>query len=127
MAMPPFLSKIVNSPNVRRAFVALIVAALAALGISLQGCSQHRINQPKLDVLECQLDAVSDLLGSAEAAEAVVMAAKVGDYGRAVRLIVELGVDVKAVAEAFDACDGEPAAPPADAGPAEILQVSWEA
>ena len=126
MAMPPFVQKILSSSAVRKAVVALVLAVLAALGVSLQGCGQLRANQPKLDVLKCQLDAVADLLGSTEMAEQVVAAAKVGDYQRAVVLILSLGADVQAVAKAFDDCDGSLPAPSPEGAPAELIRASWE-
>ncbi len=60
-----------------------------------------------IDVLECQLDAVEELVPQAELAESIVMAARAGDVDAAVAGLVQLGMsaeEVKAVAAAFSAC-----------------------
>lgn len=65
--MPPFLSKIINSPAVRKAAIGLVITILAALGYNLTGCSSFGQLNPKaqraVDTFECYVATLSPYVG----------------------------------------------------------------
>lgn len=114
------LRKIIASPAVRKALVALVLAVAAAAGFSLgSGCSAASYVPPAVAkaraVLECQVAAFTSVVPLA-VAEDVVMALRAGNHEYAVRQLLALGLtleDVRQVADQFNAC----VAPSSDAGP----------
>jgi hypothetical protein len=86
--------------------------AFCACGIALSPAQQA-----KVDVFECQVEAAAPLLGSAEAAEAVVSAVRAGDPAGAARIALGLGADLDALVDAVNACVPEPQPAPAPAEP----------
>ena len=110
--------KLVANSTVRKAFVALVLAVLAALGVQLgAGCGSAAMPPAVAKahaVLECQL-AVLESVVPGYVAEDLVMAARAGNGAYVVRQLLGLGLtpeQVRDAAEAFGAC-GEPAPVPA--------------
>lgn len=105
------LRKLVASPAVRKAFVAPVLAVLAAAGVSLSaGCggSLPPAVAARFAVLECQHAALETVV-PAYVAEDLVMAARAGNVGYVVKQLLALGLTVEqiqGVADAFNACEG---------------------
>lgn len=102
------LKKLAASVAVRRALVALVLAVLAALGVSVGvGCALPPVpNAPHLAVFECQLAAFEDAVPR-EAAEDLVMAARANNVRYVVQQLLALGLQPQAIqdlANAFTAC-----------------------
>lgn len=116
MAFPENVKNLVRDPKVHAALVALGVAVAAYFHFACASTAQlspavvHGI-----DVAQCELNHVRSLVPQIETADAVVAAARAGDYDRAVNLLINLGMnpnEVKAVADAFvDCVHPAPAAP----------------
>lgn len=80
---------------------------LAAFALSCSGTQVAPKVAEAIDVAECQLAAVEALVPHLPTAEAVVTAARAGDFERAARLLLQLGLssgEISAVANAFNAC-----------------------
>lgn len=117
--MKDALARAFKSPAVRKAFLALVLALLAAFGVSLEaGCGSAQL-PPEVakvqSVLECQLAAFERVVPRDVALD-MAKAVRDGDGKRVVEQLLGLGLtldDVRSVAAAFNAC----ASPPeADAG-----------
>lgn len=112
--MPLFVSKVLSSPAVRRAFFALVVAALAALGVSLQGCaSLPPPKQAELDLFDCRVEAVKPAVEPVlDAAELVRdLYAGRASLGAVLQALDKGEAEVRAVLERLRACDA-PELPP---------------
>jgi hypothetical protein len=115
--MPPFLVKLVSNPGVRKAVVALVLAVLAAYGISFSsGCSRAALPPAAakaLAVYECQRDVLESVVPRA-VAEDLVMAARAGNGQYVLQQLLGLGLTpevIEQAADAFHQCAGpqEPA------------------
>ena len=118
--MKNFLLRVTQNPKVRQAFMALLLAVLAALGISgtigCGGASVPPAVAARLAVLECQRS-VLEAVVPAYVAEDLVMAARAGNGEYVVRQLLGLGLapaDVAAAADEFHKCDAPE--PSLDAG-----------
>lgn len=116
--MPPFLSKLVSNPGVRKAAVALVLAILAAYGISFgSGCSRSALPPAAakaLAVYECQLD-VLEAVVPRSAAEDLVMAARAGNGQYVLQQLLGLGLTLDVIERAatdFHKCAGPQESPP---------------
>ena len=116
--MPPFLVKLVSNPGVRKAAVALVLAVLAAYGISFSaGCSRAALPPAAaraLAVYECQRDVLESVVPRA-VAEDLVMAARAGNGQYVLQQLLGLGLTpevIEQTADAFHECSG-PASTPA--------------
>lgn len=111
---------VVKSPAVRKAALALLLAALTAAGLSLPGCGVFSAKSPALDVFECRARVLAPYV--ADAAPQVVAAVHAGDLNP-VALLLSLGLtpeEIVSIARAYSEC-APPAVPvqpeaPADAG-----------
>jgi hypothetical protein len=127
--MKDVLLRVVSSPAVRKTFYALILAVLAALGISLgTGCGAAVSVPPAVAkaqaLLACQIAALETVV-PLSVAEDVAMAVRAGNHEYAVRQLLGLGLTpeaIKAAADAFNACAEPEPAPEVDASapPVEI-------
>lgn len=114
--MPPFVSRVLASPAVRRAFFALVLAVLAALGFSLQGCAGGQLEpkaQRAVDTFECYVEVLKPYVGAVcETADFVreVVEGR-ADLGRALTLLGH-AQDVPRVVEALHECLPAPQALP---------------
>jgi hypothetical protein len=109
------LRRIVASPAVRKALVALVLTILAAAGVSLgTGCGAAippAVERAQAR-LECQLAALERVVPR-EVAVDLANAARAGNSEYVVRQLLGLGLtpaDISAAADAFSACSAEPSA-----------------
>jgi hypothetical protein len=116
--------RVFRNPAVRKSLAALVLAVLAAAGISLStgcGASLPPAVAKAQATLECQLAALETVV-PLSVAEDLVMAIRAGNHEYAVRQLLGLGLtveDVKGAADAFNACAGEPEA---DAGVPDLSE-----
>lgn len=117
--------KIVRNPGVRKAALALVLAVLAALGITgLSGCASFGQYTPQAQAtidrvraaIECRADVLEPYLG--ESAETWVLEIAAGRVDP-IQMLANLDLSIPeiiAIAEQFDACspaEPEPAPAPA--------------
>jgi hypothetical protein len=121
--MKEFLLKIVRNPGVRKAAVALVVAVLAALGVSLgTGCASFGTFKPEAlsaadrarAAIECRVEVLEPYLG--DEAERWVLEIAAGRVDP-IRMLSNLDLSVRdiiQIAEGFNACspESEPAPEP---------------
>lgn len=114
--MPPFLAKLVASPTVRKAAIALVVAVLAALGF--QGCVSFGQLDPKaqraVDVFECYVAELEPYVG--EVCDTVELVRDVvtgkADLGRTLLLLGTAPAEVEKIVERLSECRPQPQALP---------------
>jgi len=114
--MPSFFSKILASPAVRKAAFALVLAVLAALGVSLgSGCggSIPPAVERAQALAECKLAALEAVVPR-EQAHALLREVQAKDVEAVARRLLGLGVTPERVREAADALRA--CHEPADAG-----------
>lgn len=113
------LRKIVASPTVRKALVGLVLAVLAAAGVSLgTGCGAASLPPAVAKAqarLECQLAALETVVPRDVALD-LAKAVRAGQTEYVVQQLLGLGVTpaaIRAAADAFNACSAQdaPAAP----------------
>lgn len=121
--MKDTLLKIVNNPGVRKAALALVLAVLAALGISFgTGCASFGTFKPEAlsaadrarAAIECRVDVLEPYLGDEAERLVIDIAANRVDP---IQLLLNLDLsirDIVDIAEKFNACSG-PAPEPAPA------------
>lgn len=119
MKIPAPVLKIVASPGVRKAFVGLVLAVLAALGVSYgTGCKQlSPAEQAKLDLFDCRVHALAPLAGPVLDTEELVRDLYSGKADLGVVIVASGATEaqVRAALAAMHACDAP--VPPADPGP----------
>lgn len=130
-ALKTLALSVVKSPTVRKTFLTLLAAVLAALGYGQMGCAGGRLEpkaQRAVDTFACTVDAVQPYVGSVLDAEELVRDAIQGKADL-VRVLTALGAtraDLVALHAALGACfpaEGVVEAP----GPAETLRAALEA
>jgi hypothetical protein len=118
-SLPAPVKKVVSNPTVQKSACALLLAILAALGLSLNsGChSLTPAQEARLDKLDCQARALEPLVSPAlDAAELVrdLYAGK-ADLADVLANVGASREDVKALLDRLRACEGPPPEVP-DAG-----------
>ena len=106
--------------------IALAVGSLLA-GLAI-GCSLFSSGvtpgvAKAVDVVQCQLDAVEDIIPNAAIAEDIVLSIRAGNFAYAGGLLKSLDAsveDVERVVKALEACEPASEAPDAGADPAEL-------
>lgn len=112
--MPPFLSKVLASPAVRKAALALLLAVLAAAGFSLSGCAAlPEARQARVDLFECRVDALRPAVEPVFDASELVRDIYAGraDLRRVFLLLESAQDEVEAALERLGACDPAPQLP----------------
>ena len=117
--MKELLLKIVNNPGVRKAALALVLAVLAALGISFgTGCASFGTFKPEAlsaadrarAAIECRVDVLEPYLG--DEAERWVLEIAAGRVDP-IRMLSNLDLsvrDIVQIAEGFNACSASESA-----------------
>ncbi len=112
------LVRIVSNPTVRKSLLALVLAVLAAAGVSLgSGCGASALPPAEIKArLECQIKALETVVPRRTALE-LIEAAQASEWDRVAERLVGLGVTstrIHAAADAFRACSASRGTP--DAG-----------
>lgn len=116
--MKDVLLRVIGNATVRKALVGLILAVLAAAGVSLgTGCGSAALPPAVAQAqarLECQLAALETVVPR-EVAIDLAKAARAGNGRYVVEQLLGLGVSVesiRAASDAFHACSAPPASAP---------------
>jgi hypothetical protein len=126
--MKDVLFRVISNPSVRKAFLALVLAVLTALGIGFGGgcggAALHPAAAKAQAVLECQLAAVERVVPREVAAD-LIRAGRDRDRESLTKQLLGLGLQLKpsAVRQAVDAFV-ECASPPAPEGDADAPDAS---
>lgn len=108
MPLPESVKKVVQNPRVKSAAAALLLAILAALGLSLNsGCHELTpAQQAKVDRFDCQVKAVATLVGPAVDANSLVLDLYAGkaDLAAAAALAGATREDAEAFLKAWGEC-----------------------
>lgn len=117
--MLELFKKMAADTRIRAAVVALVLALAAFFGYGCASFGQFRPEvQARIDVYECQLEALAESVPMS-VAEDLVMAARVRNIAYVVAQLEQLGLridEINALADAFNACDPpEPVVAPAPA------------
>ena len=115
------------SKSLKVAAGALCLVVTGVLGCSLLSSGVTPGVAKAVDVVQCQLDAVEDIIPNAAIAEDIVLSIRAGNYAYAGGLLRSLNAsveDAERVVEALAACEPASEAPDTGADPAELSPTS---
>lgn len=120
------LSFLKNPVSVTLAGGIILLSGLA-IGCSLFSSGVTPGVAKAVDVVQCQLNAVEDVIPNAAVAEDIVLSIRAGNFAYAGGLLKSLDAsveDVERIVEALAACEPASKVPDADADPAELVPSS---
>lgn len=116
-SLPAPVKKVVSNPQVKKAAAALLLAVLAALGLSLSsGCASLQnvpAQRARVDKFECQAAALAPLTDPLFDTEQLLLDLYAGkaDLGQVLGSLDATQAEVKGLLDRLSACEGPPPEP----------------